>query len=317
MNGTMRLSRSNWLVSNAASLLAHVASLMLGVWAICAVGAAAGATDQLAAKALLFVLITLLAFLTATRLRALGNIMHECTHGHFFTSRGANNRLGQVIGVCLLQSYRKYAQDHKTHHSHLAEVRLDRDLARYQGAHKRKGVANNFWDQLRLALNWQCLRAGLSIRVWERTDSLVTNLARLLWILFIMAAIAFWLKSFAIAGVLLCLFLFYPVLCVWSDLADHFLELTETKHPDAAAAATEQKLAALPVTLSRNHIFSSRLLNLILLPRNDGFHLVHHLFPATPIVHYPAKHHELMHSWKAYRELSHHLSLEFRLKRNS
>ena len=310
----MPLIRSNPLPANTMALAAHVALLCCGIWGMLAIGLAAERTDHEPMVVLIAIGMILVSLLTATRIRALGNIMHECTHGHFFESRNANNRLGQVIGTVLLQSYSRYAQDHKTHHAHLAEVNLDRDLARYNGAHRSMGVSNNFWQQLRLALNWQCLRAGFTIRLWEEMDSRTANLARILWLLTLVTLILAFVPGIAAAGMLLSFCLFYPVLCVWSDLADHFVLASEVYEHSEDNEPEERMTGAASVTLSRNHIFASRLLNLILLPRNDGFHLVHHLFPSAPITTYPAKHEALMHRWQKYSELSHHLSVEFRPK---
>jgi fatty acid desaturase len=282
-----------------------------------ALGVAADRTSSALTAALAAIGMLVVSFLTATRIRALGNIMHECTHGHFVESRDANNRLGQVIATILLQSYLRYAQDHKTHHAHLAELNLDRDLVRYNGAHMSMGVSNNLWQQLRLALNWQCLRAGFTIRVWEKMDSRSANLGRILWLLTLVTLIVACVPGMAAAGLLLSFCFFYPLLCVWSDLADHFV-LRESSSEDSETNETEERLTRIgsaTLALSRNHIFSSKLVNLIMLPRNDGFHLVHHLFPSAPVTTYPAKHRELMHRWQKYAELSHHLSTEFRPKR--
>ena len=215
--------RSNRVPANTLALAAHVALLCCGIWGMLVIGLAAERTAHPATVALIAIGMVLVSLLAATRIRALGNIMHECTHGHFFESRNANNRLGQVIGTVLLQSYTRYAQDHKTHHAHLAEVNLDRDLARYNGAHKSMGVSNNFWKQLRLALSWQCLRAGFTTRIWEEMDSRSANLARILWLLTLVTLVTAFAPGIAAAGMLLSFFLFYPVLCVWSDLADHFI----------------------------------------------------------------------------------------------
>jgi fatty acid desaturase len=313
----MALIRSNRLPANTIALAAHVAILCCGIWGMLAFGLAAERTDHGPRMVLIAMGMILVSLLTATRIRALGNIMHECTHGHFFESRNANNRLGQVIGIVLLQSYTRYAQDHKTHHAHLAEVNLDLDLARYNGAHRSMGVPYNFWKQLRCALNWQCLRAGFTIRVWEEIDSRTANLARIVWLLTLVTLVTVFVPGIAAAGMLLSFFLFYPVLCVWSDLADHFIlpsVVGEFSEPGETEETGETITESTPVSLSRNHIFSSSLLNLVLLPRNDGFHLVHHLFPSAPITTYPAKHDLLLQRWPKYSELSHHLSLEFKPK---
>jgi fatty acid desaturase len=55
---------------------------------------------------------------------------------------------------------------------------------------------------------------------------------------------------------------------------------------------------------SRNLILPQPL-RALLFPRNDCFHLVHHLFPSVPVRHLPACHQRLL-SDPAYAALKHH-----------
>jgi acyl-lipid omega-6 desaturase (Delta-12 desaturase) len=44
-------------------------------------------------------------------------IQHDCGHGSFFASRGANDLLGRVIGVLTFTPYAFWQQDHAIHHA--------------------------------------------------------------------------------------------------------------------------------------------------------------------------------------------------------
>ena len=43
-------------------------------------------------------------------------IQHDCGHGSFFRSRGANDRLGRAIGVLTLTPYAHWRHQHALHH---------------------------------------------------------------------------------------------------------------------------------------------------------------------------------------------------------
>ena len=61
-------------------------------------------------------LTLLLAVPAAGFLVRLFVIQHDCGHGSFFRSRGANDRLGRVIGVLTLTPYAHWRHQHALHH---------------------------------------------------------------------------------------------------------------------------------------------------------------------------------------------------------
>ena len=61
-------------------------------------------------------LTLLLTAPTAGFLIRLFVIQHDCGHGSFFCSRGANDRLGRAIGVLTLTPYAHWRHQHALHH---------------------------------------------------------------------------------------------------------------------------------------------------------------------------------------------------------
>ena len=58
---------------------------------------------------------------------------------------------------------------------------------------------------------------------------------------------------------------------------------------------------------SRNYVVDNRLIHVVFFPRNDSYHLVHHLFPSVPTKMMPQCHKILMQEVPEYRALSHTL----------
>ena len=44
-------------------------------------------------------------------------ILHDCTHGSFFKSKKANNRVGFITGVLTSFPYEKWKREHTIHHA--------------------------------------------------------------------------------------------------------------------------------------------------------------------------------------------------------
>jgi fatty acid desaturase len=238
--------------------------------------------------------------LIGTRLRAAGNMLHECCHGIFFIQRQRNWMFGQFLGVFLFQPFESYCRDHRTHHKHLAHPRKDLDLARYQGALPADGVANIFVSQLRLALGWPCLRMGFKPQLWCSEDPAFANLARCAWLAFLLTGLSLLVGfGFGLSAVMIILGScgLYPVLCVWSDIADHALPMGHLGQ------------TVMPKDHARNHVFSWSWLNWLLLPRSDAYHLVHHMHPDLPTIHLAAEHQRLCDTQPDYRKLDHELRI--------
>ena len=80
----------------------------------------------------------------------------------------------------------------------------------------------------------------------------------------------------ALAFVILPLFYIYPTFNFWTDCLDH-----------AGLVGAKDEMEA-----SRN-VLAPALVRLIFFPRNDSYHLVHHLFPQIPARHLHLAHEQL------------------------
>lgn len=208
-------------------------------------------------------------FLIGSRMRALGNIVHECAHNSFTSSRTFNQFCGQLLCVFDFRSFSKYKREHLSHHRFLGDKKLDPDY-----------LGHDF--------NLFCYLKNFLPTVYCRFDALWSNTLRVLWLAVLMGLVAFpTTRQATIAYYIIPYFTSYFALRIYSDFCDHW---GLTHHQNR-------------VLRSRNHVFKSRVLNLILLPRNDGFHLLHHLFPNLPTWCYKAVHTELMTTDSEYRRL--------------
>lgn len=180
-----------------------------------------------------------------TRQRALGNILHECAHSSFFESHKSNKVLGTLLGFLDFRSFREYKMTHMRHHRWL-------------------GVKGKDPDFLGAGFSLSRYVIGLLPKPISSCDPLMINALRLLFLLSIVVAAA--LNEWVLNYYLLPYFTSYMFCRVLSDFMDHgFLEGKQNEFEK-----------------SRNHSFRFSFLNWILFPRNDGFHLIHHLFPSAP-----------------------------------
>ena len=63
-----------------------------------------------------------------SRMRAWGNILHECSHNTYASSKVLNRWLGTLIGVILFMGFHRYRKEHLSHHRFLGDPQKDLDL---------------------------------------------------------------------------------------------------------------------------------------------------------------------------------------------
>ncbi len=221
-------------------------------------------------------LLGLLALFIATRLRGFNNIVHECSHFAFTQRREDNARFGSFCAAMVLGSFSDYRDEHITHHAHLGDYDQDMDLQGIRDLHleepltPRTVLRHVVRPLLGLHLPYY-LRANLSGRDGAGFRAMKIGL--------IAAAVAFLLVD-PLAALLLVWLPFvwiYPSINYWTDCIDH-----------AGIVSAGEELDA-----SRN-FRAPRLLRAVLFPRNDCFHLVHHLFPQVPTQHLEACHEAML-----------------------
>ncbi len=214
-----------------------------------------------------------LMILIATRMRGLNNIVHECSHATFAKERADNVLLGSIAATCVLGSYTDYREEHLTHHAHLGDYDHDmdlhglRDLRLHDPLTMRTVLRHLITPLIGRHLPYY-LSANLSAR-----DGRGFQAAKCAIIAAALAYLAVAPFS-AVMMVFVPFVLLYSSLNYWTDCFDH-----------AGLVASEDELDS-----SRN-MLAPRPLRVMFFPRNDCFHLVHHLFP-----HVPSKHLEACHN---------------------
>ena len=254
------------LTRPAPSVPSAVVDIALAV--LCAVGVAALHRALLARSVAAGVaLYPVAALLIATRMRALGNMVHESVHGTLTRDPGWNHALGQVLAWFDGTSLPRYAREHFSHHRHLGDPVRDLDFvgrARFGfgDACARPGLHHGLRGLTLAHLPW-----FLRPTPWGAEDPLRVRFARgvgyaalaaLAWRIGARDVLLYHLVPYATL---------YQVVRYWSDAADHAGVL-------GAAEALHR---------ARNHILPRPALDALLQPRQDQFHLVHHLFPAVPV----------------------------------
>ena len=220
--------------------------------------------------------LAVVMFFIGTRLRGLNNIVHECSHFTFTQRREDNVPFGRICASLVLGSFRDYRDEHLTHHAHLGDYDKDLDL---------QGVRDfRFEDPLteRTILRFALTPLlGLHLRYYVKVDLSARDGEpyRALKIGLIAAAVVFLVLD-PLAALLLVWVPFvwvYSALNFWTDCVDH-----------AGLVGSADELDS-----SRNFLVP-RLLSVILFPRNDCYHLIHHLFPQVPTHHLGACHKRLL-----------------------
>ena len=208
--------------------------------------------------------VALLMIFVATRMRGLNNIVHECSHATFAVDRVDNVRIGKTCASLLFNSFTIYRDEHLSHHKHIGDYDHDLDL---------QGIKNlGLHDDLTLRVLLRHLFTPLVLRHLPYYLSL--NLSRNDGFLFqvvqyaMVGAVSILTALAPATGIFMAIVpfvLIYSSLMYWADCMDH-----------AGLVPTDDDLEA-----SRN-LLAPGLVRWLFFPRNDCFHLVHHLFPHIP-----------------------------------
>jgi fatty acid desaturase len=220
--------------------------------------------------------LALVMFFIGTRFRGINNIVHECSHFTFTLRREDNVLFGRICASLLLGSFRAYRDEHMSHHAHCGDYEKDLDL---QGSR-----AFRFEDPLtpKTILRHALTPVfGLHLRRLPNVNFSARDgeLYRAFKIGLIAAAIVFLVLD-PLAALLLVWVPFiwvYNAINYWTECIDH-----------AGLVGSDDDLES-----SRNLIVP-KTLRMILFPRNDCYHLIHHLFPQVPAHHYGACHQQLL-----------------------
>ncbi len=216
--------------------------------------------------------IGLLMLFIGTRLRGLNNIIHECSHATFSVERADNARIGKLCAALLFNSFSAYRDEHLSHHAHIGDYERDLDLQGIKDLKLHEPLSARV--VLRHVLTPFIGRhlpyyLGLNMSAQDGVGYQVLKYG-------VLAAALIFTGFFPLTGLLFVILPFvlvYSALNYWADCLDH-----------AGIVASGDDLTA-----SRN-ILAPSVLRWMFFPRNDCYHLVHHLFPHIPARHLGTSH---------------------------
>ncbi len=262
--GMARYSRVvSWMVVSAylGSILASIAlgsyllSLPVTIWTVA--------------------LMVITSIFIGTRLRGINNIVHECCHATFSQDRQDNVMVGRLCASMLMKTFQKYRDDHLSHHANNGDYQNDAEFKLIEkfGLHEPLS-ARTVLRHLVTPLLGRHLRlyTGINMSGDDGRAFVFLKVALLL----VMAALCLYSPLLGIFFVVVPLFYIYPTLNFWTDCLDH-----------AGLVGAEDELEA-----SRN-VLAPSVIRWLFFPRNDSYHLVHHLFPQVPARHLHRAHAEL------------------------
>lgn len=216
--------------------------------------------------------IGLLMLFIGTRLRGLNNIIHECSHATFSIERADNALIGKICAALLFNSFSAYRDEHLSHHAHLGDYEHDLDLQGIEGLKLHEGLSTRVvLRHFVTPLIGRHLPYYLGLNMSNQDGKLFQIMKYT-----VLGASLLFTAFFPLTGLLFVILpfvLIYSALNYWADCLDH-----------AGIVATGDDLTA-----SRN-ILAPGVLRWLFFPRNDCYHLVHHLFPHIPARHLGTSH---------------------------
>lgn len=274
------------MITGFSHILLHFALMALSAYATWSYAPALPMPLQL----LLYYLCSLFI---GTRMRALGNIVHECAHFAFVPSKYGNILIGKLLCAIEFSNFEVYQRSHFLHHRHLGNPQKDGDMQSYLkiAAHlplsqpkkwRRYFVCLCTFNPVNLVYMFKKSFSPLSQKMWFNVFQIL-YMGMLLFLVFY-----FGIEFFFIFYIFPLLFT-YQQIKIFSDLCDHDMVYFNKDIQNRTC----------------NHIFRIPFLNWFFFPRNDAYHLVHHLYPSLPTRYFKAKHHYLLKKDKVYAQKNH------------
>lgn len=216
--------------------------------------------------------IAVLMLFVGTRMRGLNNIIHECSHATFSNVRVDNARIGKICAALLFNSFSAYRDEHLSHHAHLGDYEHDLDLQGIEGLKLHEDLS-----PMVVLRHFVTPLVGRHLPYYLGLNMSAQDGPAFQWMkVAVLTLVLLFTAFFPLTGLLFIILPFvlvYSALNYWADCLDH-----------AGIVATGDDLTA-----SRN-ILAPGVLRWLFFPRNDCYHLVHHLFPHIPARHLGASH---------------------------
>jgi len=234
-----------------------------------------------------WVLTIALAFFVAVYFKGFNNIVHECSHNSFSNSRTYNMRVGHTLCAVLFMDFVSYKVEHTSHHRHLGNYENDIDFKeRRRLGHDRAFTARRVFKHI-VSLTFMRL-------YWPAVDlSVHTHRVSLALYAVLFSGLYLAHAYSVITALLIAHLIFLPLTRYLTDIIDH-------------GGLYREDVGE--IYKSRNFIIQNPVLRGIFFPRNDCYHLIHHLYPYLPVHNFDLAHIQLM-SDPTYSILTHHGSL--------
>ncbi|MBS9440389.1 fatty acid desaturase family protein [Photorhabdus heterorhabditis] len=236
----------------------------------------------------LFIVFPLLSFFIGTRFRAVNNMSHECFHYSFCRSKKINDIFGELFSIIEFSKFKSIRREHLSHHKFLGDMDKDLDFIgiRNYGLHK-KLCRKRLIRHLKQTFLLKQLKNTFFFVIYDNDAPKWANTLRIMYI-FLLAIIIFLYPLYTFMFLLLPYCYFYQIQKHMTDVIDHGGLLNNID----------------PMSKTRNFIIKNKIISAILLPRYDGYHLVHHLFPWICVENHERAH-EIMMENEIYRQKKH------------
>lgn len=244
----------------------------VGLW----IGAAWASALVLARSSAAGAVVYAIALLViGSRFRAIGNMVHETCHRTLVRGPRANIMLGHLLSFVDFTDYETYCHDHRSHHRYLGDPERDRDYRPRKRLFDVPGPT--LWKHVVRPLLLVHIPSYVDPVIYRAADPRWVRGARVAYLAGLLA-----LGAFVIGWTQLLLYYLVPYLTsyqmfrYWSDAADHAGLMEHADYFDR----------------TRNHDLP--LLNWLVFPHSDQYHLVHHLYPAVPTTRLAVVHRVLL-----------------------
>ncbi|KHS67088.1 peptide-binding protein [Pectobacterium brasiliense] len=240
-------------------------------------------------NAFFYVFFPFISFYIGTRFRAINNMSHECIHFSYCSSRKINDFFGEIFAVAEFSKFKLIRKEHLTHHKYLGDMERDMDFSsiRKYGLHK-KMTQRRVVRHISQALMLKQIKDTFFFILYDKEAPHWANILRGLYIA-ILILLCFHFPLWFFFFFILPYCYFYQVQKHLTDVLDHGGLLNND----------------IPVDKSRNFIIKNRILSHLLMPRFDGYHLVHHLLPWVSVENHK-KAHMIMMENNEYKSKEHY-----------
>lgn len=222
-------------------------------------------------------LVPLAVLLIGNRQRALGNILHDAGHRNLSRRRGVNDGIATLfLAPLLFADIRRYRELHARHHRHLGDDEKDPDYL-FAAIEWPRHWWQSFISQLAHPAAWRSSVVG---HLGDPTLGWHARGWILVWwlVALVLAAGAVGAEATLIGGLLwmLARATTFHAITTFREMCDH-----HGREPGGVFSFTRDMV-------------TKGMWRWLIHPRNNGYHLTHHLWPAVPYYRLPQAHRALL-----------------------